>query len=146
MVAAALVRRYGCRVVGLDQSAEMLGGAEAKLRADPKLAARVELVRGQAESLPFVAGEFDHLTFTYLLRYVEDPATTLGELARVVKPGGRVASRVMRPPNWRRAHSGASTGARPARLRPPASRDWYRSGGSWSQISASIGARHSSAS
>lgn len=100
MVAAALVRRYGCRVVGLDQSAEMLGGAEAKLRADPELAARVELVRGQAESLPFAAGEFDHLTFTYLLRYVEDPATTLGELARVVKPGGRVASlEFMRPPN-----------------------------------------------
>ncbi len=36
MVAAALVRRYGCRVVGLDQSPEMLGRAAARLRAEPR--------------------------------------------------------------------------------------------------------------
>jgi demethylmenaquinone methyltransferase / 2-methoxy-6-polyprenyl-1,4-benzoquinol methylase len=100
MVATALVRRYGCRVVGLDQSAEMLSGARAKLEDDPRLAARIELVRGEAESLPFEEGEFDHLTFTYLLRYVEDPGATLRELARVVKPGGRIASvEFMLPPS-----------------------------------------------
>ncbi len=100
MVAAALVRRYGCSVVGLDQSPEMLAGAKARLRGDPTLAARVELVRGEAESLPFADGEFDHLTFTYLLRYVDDPAATLRELARVVRPGGRIASlEFMLPPN-----------------------------------------------
>jgi demethylmenaquinone methyltransferase/2-methoxy-6-polyprenyl-1,4-benzoquinol methylase len=100
MVAAAMVRRYGCSVVGLDQSPEMLGGARAKLDADPHLAERIELVRGEAESLPFADGEFDHLTFTYLLRYVEDPGATLRELARVVKPGGRIASvEFMLPPN-----------------------------------------------
>jgi demethylmenaquinone methyltransferase / 2-methoxy-6-polyprenyl-1,4-benzoquinol methylase len=100
MVAAALVRRYGCSVVGLDQSPEMLSGARAKLEANPKLAARIELVRGEAESLRFSDGEFDHLTFTYLLRYVEDPGETLGELARVVRPGGRIASlEFMLPPN-----------------------------------------------
>jgi len=49
-------------------------------------------VQGQAERLPFADGEFDHLTFTYLLRYVDDPAATLRELARVVAPGGRIAS------------------------------------------------------
>jgi demethylmenaquinone methyltransferase/2-methoxy-6-polyprenyl-1,4-benzoquinol methylase len=100
MVAIELVRRFGCSVVGLDQSPEMLSGAQAKLDADPKLSARIDLVRGQAESLPFADGEFDHLTFTYLLRYVEDPGATLGELARVVKPGGRIASlEFMLPPN-----------------------------------------------
>jgi demethylmenaquinone methyltransferase / 2-methoxy-6-polyprenyl-1,4-benzoquinol methylase len=100
MVATALVRRYGCRVVGLDQSPEMLSGAQAKLDADPELAARIDLVRGEAESLPFEDGEFDHLTFTYLLRYVEDPGATLRELTRVVKPGGRIASlEFMLPPN-----------------------------------------------
>jgi demethylmenaquinone methyltransferase/2-methoxy-6-polyprenyl-1,4-benzoquinol methylase len=52
----------------------------------------VTLVQGEAERLPFADGEFDHLTFTYLLRYVEDPAATLAELARVVRPGGRIAS------------------------------------------------------
>jgi demethylmenaquinone methyltransferase/2-methoxy-6-polyprenyl-1,4-benzoquinol methylase len=130
MVAVALVRRYGCRVVGLDQSPEMLGGAAAKLRADPGLAERIEFVRGEAESLPFGDREFDHLTFTYLLRYVADPAATLAELARVVRPGGRVASlEFMLPPNpvaralWRVY----------ARLGLPAlgrliSRDWYEVG------------------
>jgi len=100
MVAAALVRRYGCAVVGLDQSPEMLAQAAVRLGANPDLAARIELVTGEAESLPFEDGEFDHLTFTYLLRYVEDPAATLRELARTVKPGGRIASlEFMLPPN-----------------------------------------------
>ena len=34
----------------------------------------------------------DGLTFTYLLRYVDDPGRTLRELARVVRPGGSIAS------------------------------------------------------
>jgi demethylmenaquinone methyltransferase/2-methoxy-6-polyprenyl-1,4-benzoquinol methylase len=79
-------------VVGLDQSAEMLARAEAKRAADPALAERLTLVEGEAERLPFADAEFDHLTFTYLLRYVDDPAATLRELARVVRPGGRIAS------------------------------------------------------
>jgi demethylmenaquinone methyltransferase/2-methoxy-6-polyprenyl-1,4-benzoquinol methylase len=92
LVSQALVERWGSQVVGLDQSASMLGRARAKLAEDPRLAARVTLVEGEAESLPFADREFDHLTFTYLLRYVDDPAATLRELARVVKPGGRVSS------------------------------------------------------
>ena len=47
--------------------------------------------RATRASLPFEDGQFDALTFTYLLRYVEDPAATLRELARVVKPGGTIA-------------------------------------------------------
>jgi demethylmenaquinone methyltransferase/2-methoxy-6-polyprenyl-1,4-benzoquinol methylase len=42
--------------------------------------------------LPFADGSFDALTFTYLLRYVEDPTATIAELARVVRPGGHIAS------------------------------------------------------
>jgi demethylmenaquinone methyltransferase/2-methoxy-6-polyprenyl-1,4-benzoquinol methylase len=91
LVSRALVERYGCRVVALDQSAPMLARARSMLAAKPELAARIELVEGEAEALPFADGEFDHLTFTYLLRYVDDPAATLRELARVVKPGGRIA-------------------------------------------------------
>src|SRR3954470_19409435 len=104
MVAAALVRRYGCTVVGLDQSPDMLAGARARLARDPALAERVTLVDGEAERLPFADGAFDHLTFTYLLRYVDDPGATLRELARVVRPGGRVASLefgVPAAPVWR---------------------------------------------
>lgn len=130
MVATALVRRYGCSVVGLDQSPEMLSGAQAKLDADPRLGAGIRLVRGQAESLPFDQGEFDHLTFTYLLRYVDDPGATLAELARVVRPGGRVASlEFMLPPNplarslWRVY----TRGFMPV-LGRLISRDWYEVG------------------
>jgi demethylmenaquinone methyltransferase / 2-methoxy-6-polyprenyl-1,4-benzoquinol methylase len=92
LVAGALVDRWGCEVVGLDQSASMLGRARSKLAEDARLAKRVTLVEGEAENLPFDDGEFDHLTFTYLLRYVDDPAATLRELARVVRPGGRISS------------------------------------------------------
>jgi demethylmenaquinone methyltransferase/2-methoxy-6-polyprenyl-1,4-benzoquinol methylase len=92
LVSRALVERWGCRVVGLDQSAAMLGRARSMIAAEPRLAGRIELVEGEAETLPFADAEFDHLTFTYLLRYVDDPAATLRELARVVKPGGRISS------------------------------------------------------
>ena len=86
LVARALKRRYGCRVVGLDQSDDMLS------RARPLVGSVYEdVVRGEAERLPFEDGSFDALTFTYLLRYVDDPAATMRELARVVRPGGRVA-------------------------------------------------------
>src|SRR3954452_611336 len=91
LVAEALVRRYGCTVVGLDQSTAMLDGAAARLVRDPELGRRGSLVTGEAERLPFADGEFDALTFTYLLRYVDDPAGTMRELARVVRPGGGIA-------------------------------------------------------
>jgi demethylmenaquinone methyltransferase/2-methoxy-6-polyprenyl-1,4-benzoquinol methylase len=90
MVAAELVRAGASEVVALDQSEQMLAGARARLARDPGLSARVMLVRGEAERLPFADHEFDGLTFTYLLRYVDDPAATIAELARVVKPGGRI--------------------------------------------------------
>ncbi|HWF74563.1 MAG TPA: class I SAM-dependent methyltransferase [Solirubrobacteraceae bacterium] len=90
MVAEALARRSGCEIVALDQSEAMLVGARARLERDPALAARITLVRGEAERLPFADAEFDALTFTYLLRYVDDREATMRELARVVKPGGRI--------------------------------------------------------
>jgi demethylmenaquinone methyltransferase/2-methoxy-6-polyprenyl-1,4-benzoquinol methylase len=84
-VALELLRTKRCGVVGLDQSQEML--AEARRR----LPANVKLVEGHAERLPFPDASFDGLTFTYLLRYVADPAATLCELARVLRPGAPIA-------------------------------------------------------
>jgi demethylmenaquinone methyltransferase / 2-methoxy-6-polyprenyl-1,4-benzoquinol methylase len=96
-VARELLRQKGCTVVGLDQSPEML--AEARRR----LPESVELVEGSAERLPFPDASFDALTFTYLLRYVSDPAATLRELARVVRPGGTIAGLEFAVPHgvWR---------------------------------------------
>jgi len=90
MVAAELLARCECSVVGIDQSAEMLSVARARFASGA--GSRVELIEGQAEALPFADASFDVLTFTYLLRYVDDPRATVRELARVVRPGGRVAS------------------------------------------------------
>ena len=89
MVAAGLARR-GADVTGLDQSEQMLSAARQRLAEHPDLADKITLVQGEAEHLPFADGEFDALTFTYLLRYVDDRAATMRELARVVKPGARI--------------------------------------------------------
>ena len=102
MVAFELAAR-GSDVIGVDQSEAMLGAARRRLTGSPDRAARkwlrtdaqdpagrISFVQGEAEQLPFADGEFDALTFTYLLRYVDDRAATLRELARVVKPGGRI--------------------------------------------------------
>lgn len=95
MVAAELLASADCTVVGIDQSPQMLAAARVRF-AD----ASVDLVEGQAEELPFADESFDALTFTYLLRYVDDPAATMRELARVVRPGGRVASLEFGVPPW----------------------------------------------
>jgi demethylmenaquinone methyltransferase / 2-methoxy-6-polyprenyl-1,4-benzoquinol methylase len=86
MVAFALARR-GAEVTALDQSEAMLAVAR---RRTPPASGAVTFVTGEAERLPYPDAAFDALTFTYLLRYVDDPAATMRELARVVRPGGRI--------------------------------------------------------
>ena len=81
LVARALADRHYL-VTAVDASERML---KAGRPAGPR-------VVGLAEAMPFDDASFDALTFTYLLRYVDDPAETLAELARVVVPGGAMAS------------------------------------------------------
>ncbi|HEY7223432.1 MAG TPA: class I SAM-dependent methyltransferase [Micromonosporaceae bacterium] len=85
LVAARLLRQ-GHQVTGVDQSPDMLRMARRRFGD------AVTLINAPAQALPLASRSFDHLTFTYLLRYVDDPAATLAELARVVRPGGIVAS------------------------------------------------------
>jgi demethylmenaquinone methyltransferase/2-methoxy-6-polyprenyl-1,4-benzoquinol methylase len=104
-VAVQLARRSPARVTAYDLTLPMLRHGATRV-ADAGLASRIDLVEGRAEELPFPDATFDALTFTYLLRYVDDPQATLTELARVVKPGGSVASlEFLAPPNplWRAA-------------------------------------------
>jgi demethylmenaquinone methyltransferase/2-methoxy-6-polyprenyl-1,4-benzoquinol methylase len=105
----------------------MLARARAVTAGIPSLAGRISFIEAQAEQLPFVDGEFDHVTFTYLLRYVDDPEATLRELVRVLKPGGRLASLEFGVPSravarglWR----GYTRVGLPA-LGRLVSRDWY---------------------
>jgi demethylmenaquinone methyltransferase/2-methoxy-6-polyprenyl-1,4-benzoquinol methylase len=90
LVTRELAARKNVRVVALDQSEPMLrAGREPNRLAG--LDDRVHPVLGRAERLPFEDGAFDAVTFTYLLRYVEDPPATVRELARVLRPGGSIA-------------------------------------------------------
>jgi demethylmenaquinone methyltransferase/2-methoxy-6-polyprenyl-1,4-benzoquinol methylase len=88
-VAVELARRRGVSVVGLDPSEPMLRAGARRVRA---AGAAVDLLLGRAERLPFDDAAFDAVTFTYLLRYVDDPEATLVELVRVLRPGGVMAS------------------------------------------------------
>jgi demethylmenaquinone methyltransferase / 2-methoxy-6-polyprenyl-1,4-benzoquinol methylase len=90
-VALQIARRTPGQIVGLDLTEAMLRRGQENLRRDGA-EDRIRLVAGSADRLPFSDATFDALTFTYLLRYVADPAATLRELARVVKPGAPVAS------------------------------------------------------
>ncbi len=90
-VALQIAERTDSRVVGIDLTLGMLRQGQDNV-ARRAMGDRVQLVAGRGEQLPFAEATFDALTFTYLLRYVADPEATLAELARVVKPGGAVAS------------------------------------------------------
>jgi len=74
----------GAHVTGIDQSEEMIAASRSR-SARP-------LVRADARTLPFLDASFDGLTFSYLMRYVEDPAAVIVELARLVRPGGMIGS------------------------------------------------------
>jgi demethylmenaquinone methyltransferase/2-methoxy-6-polyprenyl-1,4-benzoquinol methylase len=78
------------RIVGLDPSAKMLEIGREKVRAKA-LSERIELVQGEAEALPFEDAAFDGVTIAFGIRNVPDRARGLAEMARVTKPGGRVA-------------------------------------------------------
>lgn len=90
-VAIALAAATEARITGVDISDAMLARARERVRS-ADLSDRIELQPGRAEALPYPSESFDAVSFTYLLRYVGDPAATLGELARVIRRGGRMAS------------------------------------------------------
>jgi demethylmenaquinone methyltransferase/2-methoxy-6-polyprenyl-1,4-benzoquinol methylase len=88
-VALQMAGRTGARVVGVDVTEAMLRQGRENVAA---AGARIQFALGRGEQLPFADGTFDAVSFTYLLRYVDDPAATIKELARVVKPGGVVTN------------------------------------------------------
>ena len=84
--------RGACRRVTSSASTRARRCSPPGARASRAPARRADRAReARAEALPFADAAFDPLTFTYLLRYVDDPAATLRELARVVRPGGTIA-------------------------------------------------------
>jgi demethylmenaquinone methyltransferase/2-methoxy-6-polyprenyl-1,4-benzoquinol methylase len=78
------------RVVGLDPSSKMLDVGRVKV-ARGGLEARVELVQGDAQALPFEPNSFDSVCIAFGIRNVPDRGKALREMARVTRPGGRIA-------------------------------------------------------
>ena len=89
-VAERIVLRHRCRVTGLDQSAGMLAVARGRL-AEAGVLQRVTLVQGEAERLPFPDASFDAVLSIYGAMFAPDHRRTATELARVCRPGGRIA-------------------------------------------------------
>lgn len=90
MALEVLRQQPGARVIGLDPSTNMLAIGRDKVAAR-HLDERIELRAGVAEQLPFDDDSFDGLCIAYGIRNVPDRRRALAEMARVVRPGGRVA-------------------------------------------------------
>lgn len=88
-LALAFKRTVGAdgRVVGTDFCADMLAVAPAKAEA-AKLEVKFEVA--DAMALPYPSQQFDVSSISFGIRNVDDPVKCLREMARVVKPGGKV--------------------------------------------------------
>jgi len=129
-VALQLAARSGARVAGVDLTEPMLRQGRHRVAA-AGMRDRISLAAGRAEQLPLPDASVDALTFTYLLRYVRDPQATLAELARVLKPGGTMASLefcVPAGPLWHPAWWAYTRMVLPAGGLLLGGREWFRVG------------------
>jgi ubiquinone/menaquinone biosynthesis C-methylase UbiE len=88
VVARRLARDGARRVVGLDATPAMLEVARAAASREGRA---VEWREGFAEKLPFADAEFDLVACQFALMFFADRAAALAEMARVLRPGGRLA-------------------------------------------------------
>jgi len=78
--------RQGLRVVAIDQSAEMLEVLKKKFARHEGLDCRV----GESEHLPIDDASVDYVVANMYLHHVESPKSTIMEMVRIVKPGGKL--------------------------------------------------------
>jgi ubiquinone biosynthesis O-methyltransferase len=86
VLGSALARR-GAHVTGLDTDPQMLAAARDRARSE---SVELHLVRGRAEALPFEGETFDRVVAVTVLCFVRETDRAVGEIARVLKPGGRL--------------------------------------------------------
>jgi demethylmenaquinone methyltransferase/2-methoxy-6-polyprenyl-1,4-benzoquinol methylase len=125
-----LSERTRASITGVDLTEQMLRRGRERIVQRGK-ADRIRLVIARGEQLPFPDGTFDALTFTYLLRYVADPAATIRELARVVRPGGCVANLEFAVPTnavWHAGWVAYTRGVLPLAGLLTGGREWYQVG------------------
>lgn len=113
LLAAAVAERVGARgaITGIDVSADMI--AIAAGRQLTQGAARPTFREGSVSDLPFTDGAFDAAVSTQVYEYVEDMAGALREVARVLRPGGRL---VVLDTDWDSVVWRSSDDARMARV------------------------------
>ncbi|MFP8880994.1 MAG: metalloregulator ArsR/SmtB family transcription factor [Myxococcota bacterium] len=87
-ILAIELARLGVSVVAIDHSARMLDAARAKISAEPGL--EIDLRHGEANALPLRDGEVDAALAHMVLHYLPSPGEAIAEMARIVRPGGRV--------------------------------------------------------
>ena len=129
-VAIALARATEADIVGVDISEPMLERGR-KLVYAAGLDQRIRLQHGRAEELPFPDASFDAVSFTYLLRYVADPAAALVELTRVLRPSGAMASldfHVPSNPMWRASWRVYTRAMMPSAGYALGGRAWWKAG------------------
>lgn len=103
-VTLAIARATPADIVGVDLTEEMLRLGLTNVEQSAH-AGRIRLALARAEQLPFADAAFDAIAFSYLMRYVDDPAATIKELARCLRPGGVIASLEFGVPGWTPAHA-----------------------------------------
>jgi demethylmenaquinone methyltransferase/2-methoxy-6-polyprenyl-1,4-benzoquinol methylase len=79
------------KITGLDFCSEMLDLARNKVARNKLEAYQVKFLAGDVSELPFSDNSFDIVSISFGIRNVEDPKKGLTEMARVLKPGGRLA-------------------------------------------------------
>ena len=87
---AAVARQHGVTVIGVDFAAEMLRLGLAKVRT-AALQQQIRLVRGDAARIPVADATCDAATIGFGIRNVAEPERALAEIARILKPAGRLA-------------------------------------------------------
>lgn len=85
-LAAELARR-GAMVTGVDLDPTMITAARRRAEAE---GVQLRLVEGQAESLPFDSAVFDYVVAVTVLCFVREAKRAVAEMARILKPGGRL--------------------------------------------------------
>jgi ubiquinone/menaquinone biosynthesis C-methylase UbiE len=112
------------RYVAIDIDERML--ARARARASRRGLSRVEFMAGDMLALPFDDGEADLVLSYSGLHMVSDPERAVRELARCLKPGGRLIGTTFLADGTRRAQALLGIGARRGHPLPPAREDLVR--------------------
>lgn len=103
LIAMALKRWPACAVAGIDPTADMIKMARARF-SRPAFAKRVELRRASADAIPFAPSCFDAVVAVNSFQFWSPPERAMSEVARVLKPGGRLVMALRRhdgrAPDW----------------------------------------------